>query len=156
MQGLWWMPLEPRNTFSSSLGRSLAIFSESRTITAVMYGPFRSINSILNKLITFSVPFQEIQTSLKIMGNYSKTMPPPLCGTLCGWVWQVFEHQAASSKQASGIKRQASSITQQALKNWVLRLWQEIEKSCFARLSVSDEKVFSLMRGVLWTNGILA
>ena len=41
--------------------------------------------------------------------------PPPLCGTLCGWVWQVFKHQASSIKhQASSIKHQASSIKHQA------------------------------------------
>ena len=38
----------------------------------------------------------------------------PKAASLCGWVWQVFKHQAASSKQASGIKQQASSIKQQA------------------------------------------
>ena len=43
--------------------------------------------------------------------------PPPLCGTLCGWVWQVFKHQAASSKQASGIRHQAASIKHQASKS---------------------------------------
>ena len=39
--------------------------------------------------------------------------PPPLCGTLCGWVWQVFKHQASIIK-ASSIKHQASSIKPQA------------------------------------------
>ena len=41
-----------------------------------------------------------------------------------------------------------ASIKQQALRNWALRLWQEIKKSCSFRLSVSCEKVSSLMRGV--------
>ena len=50
--------------------------------------------------------------------------PPaaPLCGTCCGWVWQVFKHQAVSSEQASGINQQASSIKQQALRIWALNM----------------------------------
>ena len=35
-----------------------------------------------------------------------------------------------SSKQASGIKHQAASIKQRTLRNWALRPWQEIDKSC--------------------------
>ena len=50
-------------------------------------------------------------------GGRPKAAPPlwrrPKAASLCGWVWQVFKHQAASSKQASGIKQQASSIKHQ-------------------------------------------
>ena len=47
--------------------------------------------------------------------------PPPLRGIICAWVWQMFKHQATSSKQASGIKQQPSSIKQQTSRNWTLR-----------------------------------
>ena len=50
--------------------------------------------------------------------------PPPLCG----WVSQVFKHQAASTHQASSSKHQAPSIKHQAFKSWGLRFWQEIPK----------------------------
>ena len=73
--------------------------------------------------------------------------PPSVCGTLCGSVWQVFKHQAASRKQASCIKQQTSSIKQQALGNWALWLWQEIKKSCFLRLSVSRQEISSPIGG---------
>ena len=76
--------------------------------------------------------------------------PPPLCGILCGWVWQVFKHQAASSKQASGIKQQASSTKQQALRNWALRLWQEIKKSCFPDSQFLIRKFLLLWGGCIY------
>ena len=34
-------------------------------------------------------------------------------------------------KEQASIKRQAASIKQQALRNWAIRLWQEIKKCCF-------------------------
>ena len=48
-------------------------------------------------------------------GGRPKAAPPlwrrPKAASLCGWVWQVFKHQASSIKhQASSIKHQASSI----------------------------------------------
>ena len=56
------------------------------------------------------------------------------------------------SKQMLGFLMLAS-IKQQALRNWALRLWQEIKKSCSFRLSVSCEKISSLMRGVYLVPG---
>ena len=60
--------------------------------------------------------------------------PPPFVEAAAGRLplWMgLAGAQASSSKQASGIKQQASSTKQQALRNWALRLWQEIKKSCF-------------------------
>ena len=56
--------------------------------------------------------------------------------------------QASGSKQQASIRHQAASIKQQALRNWALRLWQEIKKSCFPD-SVSYHKISSLMRGCI-------
>ena len=48
----------------------------------------------------------------------------PKAASLWAWVWQVFKHQAASSKQASScVKQQASSRNLKKLG----RLWQEID-----------------------------
>jgi hypothetical protein len=55
----------------------------------------------------------------------------------------MFKHQAASSKQASaGIKQQASSIKQHALRNWALDSGKKLRNLVF-----SDSQF--LMRGFL-------
>jgi len=41
-----------------------------------------------------------------------------------------------------------SASTSVALRNWALRLWEEIKKSCFFRLSVSYDRISSQLRGV--------
>ena len=79
---------------------------------------------------------------------------PPLCGSLCGWVWQVFKHQASSIKhqassikhQASSSKQQAASSKQQALRNWALDSGKKLRN-----LSFSDSQF--LMRGFLLGRG---
>ena len=78
---------------------------------------------------------------------------PTLCRrpqdpSLCGWVWQVFKHQAASSKQASGIKQQASSTKQaSSIKKLGSETLARNSEILLYRLSVSYRKFSSLMKG---------
>ena len=71
--------------------------------------------------------------------------PPALCETLCGWVWPVRKHLASISKHhIASIKHQ-----QPELRDWALRLWQEIEKALFSQTpSFFWENVFSDEGGV--------
>ena len=60
---------------------------------------------------------------------------PGTCLLLAAWwVWQVFKHQAASSKHASGLKQHASRSMQAAsIQNRALD-WQGMKKHCCFRL----------------------
>ena len=76
-------------------------------------------------------------------GGRSHLCKQPEAAPLCGWVWQVSEHQEASSKQAPGIKQQA--YNNQALRNEALDSGKKLNILLSFELTISYERIWGVI-----------